>query len=47
MTANIPECPAYGACRERGIACDVCTELDAEDWKKHVRKVLKRATKGR
>lgn len=41
--AAVPECPAYEICRSLKIVCDVCMGLSAEGWKKHVRKVLKRA----
>jgi hypothetical protein len=43
----IPECPAYDKCRSgSGEAdCSVCAELSEKEWKKHVRKVLKRGEK--
>jgi len=36
----IQECPTYAICREKGVSCDVCLELDVPAWREHVRKVL-------
>ena len=38
----IGECPAFEHCRTAGTSCDVCLQLSVAEWKKHVKKVLKR-----
>jgi len=45
MQILIPECPAYDKCRMGSADCSVCADLPEKDWKKHVRKVLKRGEK--
>ena len=40
MKERIPECPAYFKCREK-TDCGICLALPVEEWKEHVRKVLK------
>lgn len=39
---SIGECPAFEHCRTAGASCDVCLALTVPEWKKHVKKVLKR-----
>ena len=39
---TIGECPAFEHCRAAGASCDVCLALTVPEWKKHVKKVLKR-----
>ena len=39
---TIGECPAFEHCRTAGTSCDVCPQLSVAEWKKHVKKVLKR-----
>ena len=43
--ATIPECLAFEFCRALKSSCDVCLELDLQAWKKHVKKVLRKAEK--
>ncbi|MFA5379850.1 MAG: hypothetical protein WC455_29090 [Dehalococcoidia bacterium] len=42
----IGECPAFDSCQEAGVSCHVCLRLSVAEWKKHVKKVLKRKKNG-
>ena len=33
---TIQECPDYGICKEMGLGCNVCLELDVTAWGEHV-----------
>ena len=39
---TIGECPAFDICKKTKLSCDVCLQLSVAEWKKHVKKVLKR-----
>lgn len=36
---SIAECPAYEICRAKQVGCEVCLELSAAEWRKHVMRV--------
>lgn len=38
---RIQECPAYEVCRVKKIDCGICLDLSVEEWRTHVKKVLK------
>jgi hypothetical protein len=40
---TIPECPAYEVCRAKGVGCEICLELSAQEWREHVNHVLKKS----
>jgi len=42
MKPSIPECPAYHRCRAKQVGCEVCLELSVEEWRKHVKKVMRK-----
>lgn len=37
---DIPECPAYEICKEKGTDCSICKELPAEAWRDHAKNVM-------
>lgn len=43
---RIVECPAYEACKRHRASCSVCEKLSPAEWKKHVRKVLRKGKGG-